>query len=65
MEKRSPLVSQATPQTRLLYSGVTTICNKSGEFLREINHTDKEIDKLVYKLYGLTEEEKRAIEQSR
>jgi len=62
MEKRSPLVSQATPQTRLLYSGVTTPCNERDELLREINHTDKEIDKLVYKLYGLSEEERKIIE---
>lgn len=29
---------------------------------QEINHTDKEIDKMVYELYGLTEEEIRIVE---
>ncbi len=62
MKKRSPLVSQATPQTRLLYSGVTTPGNERDELLREINHTDNEIDNLVYNLYGLTEEERKLVE---
>lgn len=30
--------------------------------LRQINATDKQIDELVYELYGLTEEEKRIVE---
>ena len=30
----------------------------------EIKRTDKEIDELVYKLYGITEEEKKIIEES-
>ncbi|MCK4402489.1 MAG: hypothetical protein KAV98_01790 [Dehalococcoidia bacterium] len=63
MKKRSPLVSQATPQTRLLYSGVATICNERNELLREINRTDNEIDELVYDLYGLTEEERKIVER--
>ncbi|MCM8780081.1 MAG: restriction endonuclease subunit M, partial [Candidatus Omnitrophica bacterium] len=29
---------------------------------RQIEQTDKEIDELVYKLYGITEEEKKVIE---
>jgi len=32
--------------------------------LREIEQTDKEIDNLVYDLYGLTEEERQVIEAS-
>ena len=31
---------------------------------KEINKTDNEIDELVYKLYGITEEEKKIIEES-
>ncbi len=31
---------------------------------KEIEKTDKEIDELVYKLYGITEEEKKIIEES-
>ena len=30
----------------------------------EIGKTDKEIDVLVYQLYGITEEEKKIIEES-
>ena len=30
----------------------------------EIKKTDKEIDELVYQLYGITEEEKKIIEES-
>ena len=29
---------------------------------QEINHTDKEIDRMVYELYGLTMEEIRIVE---
>jgi len=39
-----------------------TYCNERDEILREINHTDNEIDNLVYDLYGLTEEERKIIE---
>jgi len=39
-----------------------TPCNERDEHLREINHTDNEIDDLVYKLYGLTGEERKVVE---
>jgi hypothetical protein len=39
-----------------------TPCNERDELLREINRTDKEIDSLVYDLYGLTEEERKIVE---
>jgi hypothetical protein len=36
---------------------------EEGEYLgREIESTDKEIDRLAYELYGLTEEEIRIVE---
>jgi len=35
---------------------------ESQDFEREINRTDKEIDSLVYDLYGLTEEERKIVE---
>ncbi|GAH71464.1 unnamed protein product, partial [marine sediment metagenome] len=38
-----------------------TPCNERDELLREINHTDNEIDNLVYDLYGLNEAEKKII----
>lgn len=37
-------------------------CNERDELLREIERTDKEIDNLVYDLYGLTDEERRIVE---
>jgi len=40
-----------------------TYCNERDELLREIERTDKEIDKLVYDLYGLTEEERKIVEE--
>ena len=41
-----------------------TPCNERDELLREINHTDNEIDNLVYDLYGLTEEERKIVKES-
>lgn len=38
--------------------------SERDELKREIEQTDKEIDNLVYDLYGLTEEEKQVIETS-
>jgi len=40
-----------------------TPCNERDELLREINHTDNEIDNLVYDLYGLSEKERIVIEK--
>jgi len=41
-----------------------TFFGERDELLREINHTDAEIDQKVYELYGLTEEEKQVIQAS-
>ncbi len=41
-----------------------TPSSEQDELLREIKHTDAEIDQKVYELYGLTEEEKQVIETS-
>jgi hypothetical protein len=40
-----------------------TPCNERDELLREIEHTDREIDNLVYDLYGLTDDEKKIVEE--
>lgn len=32
---------------------------------KQIEHTDREIDELVYKLYGITEEKKKIVEGKR
>ena len=39
-----------------------TFCNERDELLREIERTDREIDNLVYDLYGVTEEERKVVE---
>jgi hypothetical protein len=39
-----------------------TYSNEQDEMVKEIEKTDKEIDTLVYDLYGLTEEERRIVE---
>jgi len=38
--------------------------NEKEQIQRQIKKTDKEIDEIVYKLYGITEEEKKIIEES-
>ena len=38
-----------------------TPCNKRDELLQQIEQTDKQIDNLVYDLYGLTEEERQIV----
>ena len=39
-----------------------TYSNESDDLKREVERTDKEIDNLVYDLYGLTEEERKIVE---
>ncbi|MDP2922636.1 MAG: N-6 DNA methylase [Candidatus Omnitrophota bacterium] len=39
--------------------------NEKEQIQHQIDKTDKEIDELVYKLYSITEEEKKIIEESR
>ena len=39
-----------------------TYSNERDELLRQVEQTDKEIDNLVYDLYGLTEEERKIVE---
>ena len=39
--------------------------NRAMELKRQINTTDKQIDKLVYDLYGLTEDEIKSLRVNR
>jgi len=41
-----------------------TYCNERDELITQIEQTDKEIDTLVYDLYGLTEAEKNSVEST-
>ena len=56
------LVSKMLELNKRLGPIRNTYCNERDELLREIERTDKEIDNLVYELYGLTEEERQIIE---
>tara|TARA_R110002072_G_scaffold59685_1_gene151936 strand:+ start:530 stop:655 length:126 start_codon:yes stop_codon:yes gene_type:complete len=41
------------------------LCIKKAQALKaQINQTDKEIDQMVYELYGLTEDETAIVENS-
>ena len=40
-----------------------TPCNERDELLRQIGRTDREIDNLVYDLYGLTAKERKTVEE--
>ena len=42
----------------------TTLPEKLEQLQHRINHTDDKINKLVYELYGLTEEEIKIVEGS-
>ena len=48
------------PRTRLEAAKIPT---EQTRIQRQIDATDKEIDALVYKLYGLTNEEIKVVEQ--
>ena len=41
-----------------------TACAEREELLRQIEQTDQEIDNLVYVLYGLTEEERKIVQEA-
>lgn len=41
-----------------------TACSEQEELLRQIKQTDQEIDNVVYDLYGLTEEERKVVEEA-
>jgi hypothetical protein len=58
------LVEKMLELNRRLAPIRNTPCNERDELLREINRTDKEIDNLVYALYGLTEEERKIVERT-
>ena len=40
------------------------LIDDARKLLEEINEVDSKIDNLIYKLYGMTEEERRVIENS-
>jgi hypothetical protein len=60
-DKLVALVESMTELNKHLAPIRDTYSNERDELLREIERTDKEIDNLVYDLYGLTEEERKIV----
>ena len=48
----------------LFHGSVLNMHIKAQELKSEINRIEKEIDQMLYELYGLTEEEIRVVEDS-
>ncbi|MEO0124505.1 MAG: hypothetical protein ABIL69_10950 [candidate division WOR-3 bacterium] len=45
-----------------MYNFHTARGSEKEQIQKQIEKTDREIDEIVYKLYGITEEEKKVIE---
>jgi Alw26I/Eco31I/Esp3I family type II restriction m6 adenine DNA methyltransferase len=58
------LVDRMLELNRRLAPIRNTACAEREELLRQIKQTDQEIDNLVYDLYGLTEEERKIVEEA-
>ena len=63
-EKLSNLVEKITKNVKRLCDFRDKKTADSAKLEEEIHKTDAEIDEEVYKLYGITEEEKKIIEES-
>jgi len=61
-DKLVALVERMLELNKRLAPICNTPCNERDELEREIERTDRQIDNLVYDLYGLTEEERRIVE---
>jgi type I restriction-modification system DNA methylase subunit len=57
------LISRRLELSGCLASVRDTPCNKRDALTREAEQTDRKIDDLVYDLYGLTDEERRIVEE--
>jgi len=62
-QKMADLVIEVTPLQKRLYESKLS-GNEKERLLQQINNIDFEIDQEVYKLYGLTKEEQKTIEES-
>lgn len=63
-DKFVPLVSKIISLNKRLLEFGDKLTDDRSRIEEEIKRTDMEIDELVYKLYGITDEEKRIIEES-
>ena len=67
VDKQEPLinlVNKILPLNKRLNELGDKKTDEREKLEQEIKKTDKEIDELVYKIYGITEEEKKIIEES-
>ncbi len=58
------LVDKMLLLNKLIVEGNGKHTDKLNRYEGEVKETDKQIDELIYKIYGITEEEKRVIEES-
>ena len=63
-DKLSELTRKQLERNKLLNSFGDKKTSETAKIKEEIKKTDAEIDELVYKIYGITEEEKKIIEES-
>lgn len=63
-EKLAELANKQLERNKLLNELGDKKTNERTRIEEEIKKTDKEIDELVYKIYGITDDEKKIIEES-
>ena len=63
-DKLSELSKKQLERSKALNSFGDKKTSETAKIEQEIKETDSEIDELVYKIYGITEEEKKIIEES-
>jgi len=63
-ENRDVYCSGRYNETQAGHEFIDRLVNNKSLTQRQINATDKQIDQLVYKLHGLTEEEIRIVEEA-
>jgi len=63
-ENRYVYCSSAYNEAQARREFIDPLVNNKSPIQRQINATGKQIDQLVYKLYGLTDEEIRIVEEA-
>jgi len=63
-ENRDVYCSSAYNEAQARHEFIDPLVNNKSPIQRQIKETDKQIDQLVYDLYGLTDEEIRIVEEA-
>jgi len=63
-ENRDVYCSSAYNEAQARHEFIDPLVNDKSLIQRQIDATDKQIDQLVYELYGLTDEETRIVEEA-